>query len=290
MFRSSLIALCLFTLTIPAPLLAKDSLASLDAVVAASQKVQPGLNSYLATVETSRIEEMMTRLTSGMPSDVKPPAPPVITKFWQRNGKSLVYAKQTQLSPYVGKMVKQISSNLAIELNEMLLPATQAEQRLELVKDADIKLNEVALTDDLIHHLEISFKNPTDLNEAYYVSGIRLPQKQVNSLTFDIDAKTNTIRELSLLTDNGLQLTLEIRYRDVADGHIPERFQITSPDGKIDDRFEVKFIEIDGFLLPASMLRVIRRPELQEELEVFFKNYQVNQPIPEDIQTRLENQ
>lgn len=290
MFRSSLIALCLFTLTLPAPLLANDSLASLDAVVAVSQKVQPGLNNYLATIETSRIEEMMTSLTSGMPSDVKPPPPPVITKFWQRNGKSLVYAKQTQLTPYVEKMVKQISKSLAIELNEMLLPATQAAQRLKLVKEADIKLSEVALTDDLIHHLEISFKNPTDLNEAFYVSGIRLPQNQVKTLTFDIDAKTNTIRELGLLTDNGLQLTLEIRYREVADGHIPERFQITSPDGKIDDRFEVKFIEVDGFLLPASMLRVIRRPDLQEELEVFFKNYQVNQPIPEDIQARLKNQ
>ncbi len=37
------------------------------------------------------------------------------------------------------------------------------------------------------------------------------------------------------------------------------------------------------------MLRVIRHPELQEKLEVFFKEYQVNQPIPEDIQPRLDN-
>jgi hypothetical protein len=83
---------------------------------------------------------------------------------------------------------------------------------------------------------------------------------------------------------------MEIRYLEVAGGHIPERFQITSPDGKVDDSFEVKFIEVDSFLLPASMLRVIRRPELQEKLEVFFKDYQVNKPIPEDIQTQLKNQ
>ena len=290
MFRSSLIALLFFSLSGPSPLLANDSLASLEAVVVASQQVQPGLSNYLVTVETSRIDEMMARLTSGMPSDVQPPPPPVITKFWQRNGKSLVYAQQNQLTPYVEKMVKQISSNLAIELNEMLLPATQAEQRLELVKGADIKSSEVALADNLIHHLEISFNKPTDLNEAFYVNGMRLPQKQIKSLTFDIDAKTNTIRELGLVTDIGLQLTLEIRYREATGGHIPERFQITSPDGKIDDLFEVKFIEADGFLLPASMLRVIRRPELQEDLEVFFKNYRTNQPPPEDIQTRLKNQ
>ncbi|MCK4509212.1 MAG: hypothetical protein KAU27_11750 [Desulfuromonadales bacterium] len=290
MFRSSLIALFLLTLAIPSFSFASDNLASLEAVVAASQKVQPGLNNYLATVETSRIEEMMTNLTSGMPADVKPPSPPTIAKFWQRNGKSLVYARQTQLAPYVAKMVKQISANLAIELNEMLLPAAQAEQRRALVKGANIRLSEVALTDNLIHRLEISFKQPTDLNGAFYVSGMRLPQKQIKSLAFDIDAKTNTVRELVLVTDNGLQLTVEIRYLEVTGGHIPERFQVTSPDGKVDDSFEVKFIEVDGFLLPASMLRVIHRPELQEKLEVFFKNYQVNKPIPEDIQARLKSQ
>jgi hypothetical protein len=36
------------------------------------------------------------------------------------------------------------------------------------------------------------------------------------------------------------------------------------------------------------MLRVIRRPGLEENLEIFFKNYQVNQPISEDIQTRFK--
>ena len=97
MFRSSLITLFLLTLAIPSFSFASDNLASLEAVVAASQKAQPGLNNYLATVETSRIEEMMTNLTSGMPADVKAPPPPVITKFWQRNGKSLVYASSSSV-------------------------------------------------------------------------------------------------------------------------------------------------------------------------------------------------
>jgi hypothetical protein len=290
MLRPLFIVLIFFALTTPSLLFGNDNLATLEAVATANTKVQPGLQNYLATVETSRVDEMMSRLTTGIPTDVKPPDPPVITKFWQRNGKSLVFAKQTQLTPYVKKMVKQLSTNLAIELNEMLLPADQATERLELAKGANLKWSEVALAGDLIHRLEIIFNKPTDLNEAFYVSGMRLPQKQISALTFDIESKTNTLSELSLVTDNGLQLTVEIRYLAVAGGHIPERFQITSPDGKIDDRFEVKFIEIDNYFLPASMLRVIQRPELQEELEVFFKNYQVNQPIPEGIQTRLNNQ
>ncbi len=290
MFRSSLVALILFSLIVPSLLLAGNNLVVLEAVVKANGEVQPDLKNYLATVETSRIEEMMTRLTSGMPSDVKPPPTPVIAKFWQRNGESLVFARSTQLNPYVDKMVKQLSANMAVELNEMLLPSARAEQRRELVRGANIKSSEVALADNLIHQLEIVFKKPTDLNEAFYVSGMRLPQKQINSLTFDIDSKTNTVSELGIVADNGLQLSVEIRYLKVAGGYIPERFQVTSPDGKVDDLFEVKFTEVDGHLLPANMLRIIRRPELQENLEVFFKDYQINQPIPEDIQTRLKNQ
>lgn len=290
MSRSFLTAMFFFSLAIPSCLFADDNLKILETVVAANQKVQPGLNNYLAIVETSRIEEMMAKLTSGMPSDVKPPPTPVITKFWQRNGKGVVFSRQVQIAPYVEQMIDKVSTHLAIELNEMLLPAEQAEQRLKLVQGADIKSSEVALADSLIHRLDISFKNPTDLDQAFYVRGVRLPQKQIRSLTFDIDAKTNTISELGLITDNGLQLTLEIRYIEVAGGHIPERFRITSPDGKVDDSFEVKFTEVESFILPASMQRIIRRPELQEDLEVFFKNYQVNQPIPEDIQTRLESQ
>jgi hypothetical protein len=277
-------------LTTPSLLLANDELAILEIVSAANAGTQPGLQNYLANVETSRIEEMMARLTTGMPSDVKPPPPPVITKFWQRNGESLVYARQTQLTPYVEKMVKQVSANLAVELNEMLLPASQTEQRRNIVKGAEIKSSEVSLAGTLTKRLEITFRKPTDLNETFYVNGMRLPQKQIRSLTFDIDTMTNTVRELSLVADNDLRLSVEVRYLEVAGGHLPERFQITSPDGKIDDRFEVKFTKVEGYLLPASMLRVINRPELEEEIEVFFKDYQINQPIPEEIQKRLNSQ
>lgn len=290
MFKSLFIALTFFSLVHPFCLLASDDLAILEAVVAANQKVQPGLEHYLVTVETSRIQEMMSRMTSGIPADMAPPPTPTITKFWQRNGKSIVYSQEARTAPYVEKMVKQISSNLAIELNEMLLPPDKAEQRLALVKDAAIKSSEVALADSLIKRLEISFNQPTDLDGAFYVNGMRLPQKQIKSLVFDIETKSETVTELILVTGDGLQLTLEIRYLDATGGRIPERFQITSPGGKIDDHFKVKFVEVEGFLLPASMHRVIRRPELQEDLEVFFIDYQVNQPIPEDVQIQLQSQ
>lgn len=288
MLRSSFVVFLFLALTTPTILFADDDLAALEKVVAAHEITQPELQNYLVTVETSRIAEMMSSMTAGMPADVEPPKPPVIVKFWQRSGESLVFAKQDTLTPYVEKMVKRISANLAIELHEILLPADHAEARKTLVKQARLKSSEVALAEQLIQRLEIVFNTPTDLNGAFYASGMRLPQKQIKTLTFDIDTRTNTINEMSVATESGLRLTVEIRYLEVAGGHIPERFQITSPDGKIEDIFEAKLAEVDGFVLPTSMLRTINRPNLQETLEVFFKEYQINQPVPEDIQARLK--
>ena len=290
MFRSSLVVLSFLILTTPTILFANDNLAVLEKVVAANALTQPELQNYLVTVETSRIEEMMSSMTAGMPADVKPPTPPVIVKFWQRNGEGLVFAKKETLTPYVEKMVNRLSANLAIELYEMILPADQADARQTLIKNAKLKSSEVSLAEQLIHRLEITFNKPTDLHGAFYVSGMRLPQKQINTLTFDIDTRTNTVNEMSLTVEGGLQLTVEIRYLEVTGGHIPERFQITSPDGKVEDVFEATLAEVDSFVMPTSMLRTINRPELQEKLEVFFKDYQLNQPIPEDIQTRLKGQ
>ena len=288
MFRSSLVVLSFLILTTPTILFANDNLAVLEKVVAANALIQPELQNYLVTVETSRIEEMMSSMTAGIPADVTPPAPPVIVKFWQRNGEGLVFAKNETLTPYVEKMVKRLSTNLAIELNEMILPADHADARQALIKNTKLKSSEVALAEQLIRRLEITFNKPTDLHGAFYASGMRLPQKQINTLTFDIDTRTNTVNEMNLSVEGGLQLTVEIRYLEVPGGHIPERFQITSPDGKVEDIFEATLAEVDNFVLPTSMLRTINRPELQETLEVFFKNYQLNQPIPEDIQTRLK--
>jgi len=287
MLRSFLASLAFLILTIPPLLFAADDLAILESVVAAKKRVQPGLQNYFVTVETPLIEEMMTRLAKDLPPDVKSPRPPVINKFWQRKGESLVYASNTQLTPYFEKMVGQISADLSIEPNEMLLPSEQAEQRQDLVKGAKITVSDVALADKLIHHLEITFAQPTDLDQTFYANSLRLPQKQITALVFDIEDATGTINELGIAAENKLQQIVEIRYIEVPNGHIPERFKVTSPDGKIDDLFEVQFTVVDGFRLPSRILHNIRRPDLQEDLEILFKNYRINQTIPLDVQDRL---
>ena len=107
----------------------------------------------------------------------------------------------------------------------------------------------------MLYEVITTFSQPTDIKEAFYVEGMRLPQKEILSLTFDIDTKRDVISELTISTNSGLHLTVEIRYIAVPGGYTPERFKVTSPDGNIDDLFEVKFLELEGFHLPASMLR-----------------------------------
>jgi hypothetical protein len=258
--------------------------------VAAGERVQPELQNYLTTIETARIEELMARLAQDAPPDVKPPPSPVIKKFWQRNGKGLVYAGNAQQRPAFENTDQQLFADLAVDLNNILLPPERAGQRRELVKGAKITLSDVALADNVIHRLEITFTQPTSLEQAFYADGIGLPQKQIKALVFDVNGSTGTVNELGILADNELQLTVEIRYIEVPGGQIPERFKVTSPDGKIDDLFTTRFTGIDGFTLPLSTQRTIRRPDLQEDTEVLFKNYRINQQIPEDLQDRLNKQ
>jgi hypothetical protein len=290
-FKSFLVALIFLATILPKPLFADENMAILESVVASKDRVQPSLQHYLAIIETSRVEELMTRRAREMSVSIIPSPAPVIIKFWQRHGNRLILFQPPQLDFYMETVVRELKPVLALELDNVLLPADLAEKRLELTNGAEIKLSEVALADNnLISRLEITFEKPIDLGEAFYAVGMHLPQNHVVSLVFDIDTKNKTVNELLITTNDGLQLTVEIRYIDAEGGQIPERFQITSPDGKIDERFEVTFSEVDGFLLPARMKSVIHRPELQETLEVLFKDYQVNQPISEDIQTLVNAQ
>ena len=118
-------------------------------------------------------------------------------------------------------MAKQISGNLAIELDKMLLPGDKQAERNALLKNADIKVSEVALANTNIQRVEITFPAPTDLNESFYARGMRLPQKGIKELSFDIDASKHTVSEFKIATDEGLILTVEIRYIPVTGGNIP---------------------------------------------------------------------
>ncbi len=286
--RFPLTYLLFLCLAIPSAVFAGDRLNALEAVVHSNARVQPGLESFQVTIETPRIGEMISRMTADIPSKIAKPAIPVVIKYWQREPyQSIVATLDKSVSPYVEQMVERASDNLAVELDRLLLPVDRAEQRRKLVASATIKSSEVALAQTLLRRVEIVFEQPTDLDQAFYVTALRLPQKQVRTLTFDIDTKTQTIGEMTVATEAGLVLSVEIRYLEVTNGYLPNRIQITSPDGKIDDLFEVQFTKVADFLLPATMQRTTRRPDLQDDLKITFKNYQINQPAAEIIRNRL---
>lgn len=268
---------------------AEDHLTALEATVQDRDRLQPGLETYIVTVETAKVSEMIQKMTASMPPDVPRPQAPEITKYWQRsNGRSLVLAKSSQAMPYVEQMIERFSSTLAVALDDLLMPAETSSLRRRLTSGATVKMAETALAGQVLQQIDITFAEPVDLGDAFYRSGLRLPRKQVSTLHFDIDKQSATVTELDVTTADGTTLTVEFRYRTVPGGHLPERIHTTSPDGRIDDLFEVTFAETGGFILPLRMVRTLRRPDLTDDLDVSFNNYRINQPLPEEIRIRLD--
>mgnify|MGYP001181025360 CR=1 FL=1 len=288
MLRTLTICFLCLALFTPCAALASDPLDLLEAAAQADDLLQPELKSYQVRIETTKIEEMIKRMTSSMPQDVPRPPAPAISKYWLRGApRTLIMAEGESSAPYVSQMVERFSSALAVELDALLLPVEENARRRELAANASLKTTTVELGNNTIQRVTIAFTSPTDLNQAFYRTGIRLPQKQIISLIFDIDAKTSSITELTVLTAGQLKLTAEIRYRQIASGYLPERVRVTSPDGSIDDLLEVSFTEAGGFQLPSRMVRTIRRPDLSDDLDVTFSNYLINQPLPEQIHQQL---
>jgi hypothetical protein len=287
MLRYLAVSLTLFLFSLTAASAAEDNLAALEAAATASRAAQPGLDNYLADIATPRIEQMMTRLTRGVPDEVKTPTAPSLTKLWQRSGPGLVYANDGGLNPYVAKVAAEVSAKLAIELDQLLLPSGKEEERRALAARATCKISEVALAESQLQRLELTFEQPVDLDEAFYLAGARLPQKRISKLVFDIERNRNSLNELAITTADGLQLSVEVRYLEVAGGYLLQRLQVTSPDGSVADLFEVSFTEQGDFTVPKSIHRVVRRPNLDDDLEVFFLNYRINQPLPEQVRARL---
>jgi hypothetical protein len=289
MTRLLLILNLALTLFITTPLLAADGLALLETAAQSQAPLQQGLDRYQVTVETTKIVEMIGRMTSNMPPNLPRPAAPKLTKYWQSQPpRSLVIAEGETVNPYVQQMVERFSNTLAVELEGLLLPADQSEQRSALAATATMKTAETTLAEQRLNRIELTFSDPVNLNGAFYNPAIRLPQKQIKALTFDINADNNTLNEMVILTADGLTLTVEIRYHQIEGSDLPQRLKVTSPDGSIDDLFEVTFEKVDDFSLPSRMVRTLRRPDLSEDLEVSFKDYKINPSFPDSIRNRLQ--
>lgn len=285
-----LLLLIIAILALPMTTRAENSLAPLEAVVQTADSLQPGLTGYQTTIHTARIAESIASMTAAMPTDMPRPQVPVVIKYWRRGTpRSLIVAEGEQNSPFMQQMVQRVSSSLAIEPEGLILPSGKAAERQRLAEQATVRGTETKLADSVLQRVEIVFATPTDIGEAFYGNGLRLPQKDIVKLQFDIDVNTRTVRELVIQTATGESLLAEIRYQPATGGFLPERVRVTSPDGKVDDRLEITFTEVDGFLLPARIVRSLNRPDLKDNLEVTFSNYRVNQPFPAEVDAQFVN-
>jgi hypothetical protein len=111
---------------------------------------------------------MIQSMTANMLPDMPPSEVPVITKYWLQGApRSLIVVTGEQSAHYVAQMVERFSTSLAVELN-VLLPADKLAERRGLMQKATVKSTEVALADNLLQRFEITFPQPTDIDQAFY--------------------------------------------------------------------------------------------------------------------------
>jgi len=265
-----------------------DDLQSVEMVARAYAKKQPALENYQVTIETDKIGEMLERMTANLPADAPRPEPPVIRKYWQRNtGKSLFRAEGPNVFPYMQEMVRRFSGDFALELYSFLLPSGRSADRAALAGKAEVVVADNDLAGVKLQTTTLKFRAPVDLNGAFFTDGMGLPQKQVSRLVIDVNPKQEVVTRLEATLSDGQVLTLEVRYREVSAGQLPEEFLLTSLDGSVDIRFATRFELVDGIWLPESQERVVRHGDKQEVIMVSFVDYQVNVEFNEDIRKLL---
>jgi len=280
-----------FLLTLPTLAAAENRLDLLENLVQGAA-LQAGLENYQASVQTDRIASTIEAMTASMPADLPRPSIPTVVKYWRRGAaRSVIVASGDASSPFMQQMVQRISANLAIEPEELILPPGRAAERQRLAEQATVRSTATSLPDNqTLQRVEVSFATPTDVGDAFYGNGLRLPQKGISRLQFDIDANTRTVRELLVQTSTGAQLQAEFRYLPVSGGLLAERVRVTSPDGKVDDRLDVTFAKVGDYLLPAKTERVLQRPDLKDHLVVTFSNYRINQSFPAEVEAQFASQ
>lgn len=279
--------LVLSLLLLSAPVQA-DDLQPIEKIARAYAKKQPALENYQVTVETEKVEEMLEKMTANIPADAPRPPSPLIRKYWQRStGKSLIRAEGPNIFPYMQEMVKRFSGDFALELYDFLLPVGRSADRAGLVVDATVKTAVNDLAGAKLQTTSIQFPAAVDLAGAFYGEGLSLPQAGVIRLVFDVDPELEVVKRVEVTLAAGGVLSLEIRYRAVTAGLLPENILVTSLDGRIDNRYETKFSLYDGVWLPRKQKRFVREGDKTDMLKVTFVDYEINAKFPKDVRKLL---
>ncbi len=236
----------------------------------------PGLNSYRVKLKTNKIDEMLTRMTSSMPKDMPRPDTPELMKFWNRKSGTVVRSMTATAFPYMQQMINRFSQRFAVDLGSLFLPADKTAAREKLLKLATVKNVKSEIAGNQTHHIEITFPEPTDVGGAFYGISLDLPQRKITRLSFDINPAKRTLDQMDIEGIETTPLSVEIRHLDIDNNSLPSEVTITSPDGSVEETFVTTFKKIEGYPLPVTQERKIRRPGLEEQLLVEFIDYELN--------------
>ena len=279
-----------FFLLLPGASLGDGLLTDLEKTVNQRENLRPGLEQYSARLISDQISEVFATIAKTS-SNQTPPAPtPELIRYWKQQKPALVVVRDASINGIARKTAGYFADQLAGGMGSTLIPASKAAQRRQIAGQGMVKTSETRLGQTLLKRIELTFEKPVSLQEAFFTRSFPLPQEGIVTLYFDLDAGTNTIQEFGLLTAEGLKLTAEMRYAEVSGGYLPERIKITSLDGSIDDNLEITYEKIEGFDLPVKFSRSVRRPGEEGELLVTFADFKINQPFPQEIRERFEQQ
>lgn len=262
---------------------------SLERVARAYAVAQPGLQSYRVTLDIDRLNQALEQWNAGLPSAAPQLEPPTVIKYWSRAvEKSLVHVAGATVAPLVAKLVEQSSAVLTIDLRSFLLPVDKAGERARLLENCRIVRSEHQFGQARIERLAIEFPGPTDLNGAFYGTGLAIPQRQVRRLVFEIDLSLETVRHIEVMTSPAELRIVELRHYDIREGQLLSEVMVTSPDGTVDDRFKLLFDLVAGFWLPVRLYHSSLAGTENQMLYVKFLDYEVNSGLPEGIRRQLQ--
>jgi len=274
----------------PGLVLADDAIQLLARISRAYNDGQSGLKQYQVTVETDKIAELLAQMTASLPKDAPRPEQPMIRKYWLRSsGRTLMRAEGLNVFPFMQEMVGRFSREFSIDLHQFLLPAGRSGIRQQILATAKISQSDSQVAGAHRISFEILFPVATDLQQAFFAEGLNLPQNQVEKLVLDVDPDQLIVSRLEISQPGKPALTVEVRHQKVAVGQLPSEIRVSTPDGSIDDLFRTEFVQLETFWLPSRQERISRRGGLESRMQVGFKDYQLNGPLPPGVAAVLND-
>lgn len=244
------------------------------------------IKSYVCDVETMQFENIMKKMTSGMPENFSRPQKPKLRKYWHYKMGMAIRVEGKNVFPYMREQAKRMSSQFALELSCFFLPMDMKKVRDELINQSEIS---VAQEGD-IKKITISFREKKDIDNIFFKSGLSLPTKDIKAIEFLFNTKDSLLEGMNLIYEkdqiNTVKVELVIKYIDLDNKKYIDEINVSTDDGSLKSSFKTEFVKIGKYYLPAKQVRYtegVNVPEENKRIEVNFKNYKINVKIPRKV-------